>query len=579
MVSHTFNKLGNYEIVAQIGQGSSAVVYHARDSRTQREVALKVMTRSFADGTAVIERFHQESLIASKLDHRNIVLVHDWGELEGMLYLAMRLVKGRTLRQYLTEKGRLTLPQALPILLQLADALDYLQGGLLVHRDLKPANILLSGEEGEFKITLVDFGLVRSLEGSTWQTQSQHMAGTFAYVAPEQIDPAEWGAITPLSDVYALGVIVYEMLMGQRPFTGNASQIIQGHLRQSPSFPPDLGPDLTAVLIRALAKPPEHRYPSAGELVKALLDVENGRQRQRTQNLELQQLLPILQSAYQRQEWQQVLILCAQILVFDSTHPQALQWMTEATQAMQEAGRQEVARRLWGQKYEAGQKAMSNEQWGEAIAAFEAILVGNPNYKDVVTQLEKARREQQYSQWFEQALAYDQQKQWAKACQEWLQLLQANPTYRDGLAIHHLLTAVQQLATENQGLSQTLATILPEHQALRQATAKLTAHNEELSQTVARLGPQNKELVETVRRMRQEQLYRKQIEALTLAIHQENKDWSFIDHLGQELLDKLPHLTWIQQWVERAQADLFSEAIAIDSQPADADKTPLTTNT
>jgi serine/threonine protein kinase len=245
--------LGKYEILGEVGRGGFATVYEAQDGRLNRRVALKVITSNFARDKSFIRRFEQEAHTAASLHHPRIVTIYDFGELQGFFYLAMRLIKGRTLRQYLDQYKRLTLEQALPILTQLADALDYLNERKLVHRDLKPGNVLLEERGKTLSATLTDFGLVRSLERSVTLTQSEGVLGTPAYLAPEQIDPRQWGEVSPLTDVYSLGILAYEMLVGQLPFDGQLIALLRAH-SDTPPPPPDLDEDLSQVLLKALAK-------------------------------------------------------------------------------------------------------------------------------------------------------------------------------------------------------------------------------------------------------------------------------------------------------------------------------------
>jgi serine/threonine protein kinase len=289
-------RLGKYETLEEIGRGGFAVVYKARDTRLDRVVALKVITGKPAQEPDVIARFRQEVRTAANLRHPHIVTVHDFDVTDDALYLAMTLIEGRTLRQCLNERGHLTLDGALPILSQLADALDYLHDQGHVHRDVKPSNVMLEREDHDPWVTLTDFGLVRTLETSTVLTQTVgSILGTPAYLAPEQADPDKWGQVTPLTDVYALGVITYEMLVGRRPFECEGVALINAQANKPPTPPlelaPDLDEDLSAALLRALAKPPAERYPGAGALVETLRQIAEARARQERQETELTHLL------------------------------------------------------------------------------------------------------------------------------------------------------------------------------------------------------------------------------------------------------------------------------------------------
>jgi eukaryotic-like serine/threonine-protein kinase len=196
-------KLGKYEILTELGRGGFATVYQARDTHLGREVALKVIHGSHNHDPIFVECFQQEARTAAGLHHPRLITIYDFGESEGQL----RHINGPNLAQLLAERGRFSLTEALPLLVQLAEAVDYLHEHRLVHRDLKPANILLEGSSPGWKVTLTDFGLVRSLSSSQVLSQSSAIVGTPAYLAPEQIDPKRWGMVTSLTDVYALGIL------------------------------------------------------------------------------------------------------------------------------------------------------------------------------------------------------------------------------------------------------------------------------------------------------------------------------------------------------------------------------------
>ncbi|MCP4373377.1 MAG: serine/threonine protein kinase, partial [Deltaproteobacteria bacterium] len=244
--------IDKYQIIEEIGRGGFAIVYRATDTRMGRQVALKLIHGHYLQEPDFVQRFRQEAQQAAGLHHPNLVTVYDFGEAEGQLFLAMRLITGPSLATLLAEQTQMPLTQALPLLSQLAQALDYLHSRPLVHRDLKPANILLEGEQPPRQVTLTDFGLVRSLENSAQLTQSGATLGTPAYMAPEQADPVRWGEITHLTDVYALGIILYQMLLGRPPFEGETAALLYAHVNTEPAVPLEmistLGDDLVAVL-------------------------------------------------------------------------------------------------------------------------------------------------------------------------------------------------------------------------------------------------------------------------------------------------------------------------------------------
>ena len=442
--------IAHYEIVQKLGQGGFATVYRARDTRMGREVALKIMSGNFAREPEFIQRFRREVQVAANLSHPHIVTIHDFGDEDGRLYLVMKLVHGQTLRQWLDAQKRLTLGESLPILAQLAEALDYLAGQGLVHRDVKPANVMIEREGGDPWVTLTDFGLVRSLESSTQLTEGDRLIGTLDYMAPEQIAPDKWGKVTQLTDVYALGVMTYEMLAGRRPFVGERIALLAAQSGEMPApspleFASDLGADLADVLKRAVAKPAAERYPSATALVTALRQVVETRARQEKQQAELAQLLEQAQAARQEGRWLDVQSLCVQVMQLDRMHPDALTMMMEATTGLQRESADEIARRKRARRYEEGEQALAAGQWQAAIEAFQQVYDGNPDFREVQAKLAQARDELDCSRQYDEAIAHGENKRWAEACRLWVQVLRREMGYHGGDAALRLLDATDGL--------------------------------------------------------------------------------------------------------------------------------------
>jgi serine/threonine-protein kinase len=261
-----------------IGQGGMGVVYRARDLRLKRIVALKVMAPELAADERFRERFAREAELAMSLEHPNVVPIHDAGELDGRLYLVMRLVEGTDLRALLREEGALEPRRALAIVAQVAHALDAAHAKGLVHRDVKPSNVLLDRDE---HVYLADFGLTRSF-GSTSSTDGPSV-GTPAYLAPEQIEGQE---IDGRADVYSLGCLLYECLTGSPPFAASSRLAVAwAHLEEEPPSVTErraeLAPPIDAVVRKAMAKDPSDRYSTCGELAtaaEAALGLERRRQ-------------------------------------------------------------------------------------------------------------------------------------------------------------------------------------------------------------------------------------------------------------------------------------------------------------
>ena len=258
----------DYRIEELIGQGGMGVVYLAHDVRLGRKVALKVMAPSLARDDRYRARFTRESELAMSLEHPNVVPIHDAGEAEGRLYLAMRRVEGTDLRALLRREGALEPARALGIVSQIAQALDAAHAKGLVHRDVKPSNVLLDDNE---HVYLADFGLTRRLsEGTSLQAEAPTL-GTPAYLAPEQI---EGGDVDGRVDVYSLGCLLYECLTGEPPFTGDSRLAVAwAHLEQEPPAASERRPELPAavdtVIRTAMAKEPADRYATCAELAAA----------------------------------------------------------------------------------------------------------------------------------------------------------------------------------------------------------------------------------------------------------------------------------------------------------------------
>jgi serine/threonine-protein kinase len=260
--------VADYHVVALAGRGGMSVVYRARDERLGRDVALKLLAPELTDDEQFRKRFLRESRIAASLNHPNIVPVYAAGEIGGMFYLAMRFVDGADLKALLRRESRLEPVRALALLGQVASALDTAHSHGLVHRDVKPANILLEGNSLETAY-LADFGLTKAEASRADATATGQLVGTLDYVAPEQI---RGQTLDGRADIYALGCVLYECLTGKPPF-GHASDVavLYAHLHDVPppasELRPGLPPALDASLARALAKQPEERHRSAGELV------------------------------------------------------------------------------------------------------------------------------------------------------------------------------------------------------------------------------------------------------------------------------------------------------------------------
>jgi len=256
---------GRYQVLARIGGGGMADVWLAEDAHLQRRIALKVLHRRFAQDREFVMRFQREAESAAGLQHPNIVSVFDRGEFEGTYYIAMQYIDGPTLKQ-LIDSG-ITLEQAVAVIRQVLQAAGYAHRQGIVHRDLKPQNVIV---DAEGKAVVTDFGIARA--GVSEITQTGSVMGTPHYLSPEQAQGFE---VTAVSDLYSVGVMLYEALTGRVPFEGeSAVAVAMKQVSQMPQRPssaqPRVSPALDAVVMRALEKDPGQRFQSADAFIAAL---------------------------------------------------------------------------------------------------------------------------------------------------------------------------------------------------------------------------------------------------------------------------------------------------------------------
>jgi serine/threonine protein kinase len=266
---HAGDKLDHYVIENLVARSGMASIFRATDERTGRPVAIKVPHPEMETDPVFVERFHREQEIGQKLDHPGVMKVFA-DEHRSQPYMVMDWVEGRTLRQLMNEQGKFPADRAAKIALQIASALEYVHGHGIVHRDLKPENIMVDASD---HIKLVDFGIAANV-GSRRITFSKFSptTGTPDYISPEQVKGKRGDA---RSDIYALGVMLYEMLTGKAPFTGpNAFVIMNDRLLNNPVPPRELdsniSPQLQEIIYRALERDPTKRYPSAREFAHDL---------------------------------------------------------------------------------------------------------------------------------------------------------------------------------------------------------------------------------------------------------------------------------------------------------------------
>ncbi len=266
---------GRYRLEGTIGAGGMAEVHRGTDTVLGRPVAIKVLAPQFARDAAFVERFRREARAAARLNHPNVVNVYDTGSDDGTHYIVMEYVDGRTLADRLASGGALPTAAALELAGAVCRALSAAHRQGIVHRDIKPGNVMVT-PEGQVKV--MDFGIARLADGAETVAQTAAVLGTASYLSPEQ---ARGEPVDERSDIYSLGVVLYEMLTGRPPFTGDSAvAVAYKHVQEAPEPPsrwnPDIPPALDAVVLRCLAKDPANRYPSAEQLRRDLERVGRG---------------------------------------------------------------------------------------------------------------------------------------------------------------------------------------------------------------------------------------------------------------------------------------------------------------
>lgn len=369
--------IGKYKNVKKIGRGGFAIVHKAHDITLERDVALKVLHPFWSEEPEFFERFQLEARAAARLSHPNIVTVYETGEFEGELYIAMEYIPGCSLQELLETKGVHSLEEALSILEQLAEALDYAHTHNMVHRDVKPANVMIEETALGIHARLTDFGLVRVTEefGKLELTPEGKLLGTPEYMAPEQADDGLASQVGPAADRYALGVIAYRMLTGRVPFSGTLQAIIKAHASKKVPRPRDFRPNfprrVETVLLKMLEKDPQKRFVSASNFVAQLKAELEAHQQE-------QILVPLyrqMKDALEREDWTQALSLATRIETEVPNYRDVTQLREQALQGQQE----QVLAPLYRQMRD----SVKRKDWIQVLDMTAQILAKDDDYRDV----------------------------------------------------------------------------------------------------------------------------------------------------------------------------------------------------
>ncbi len=264
---------GRYVKTGILGQGGMGEVYRGYDPQTQRPVAIKVMTASQSFHERAHQRFLREAQALEQLEHPHIVRLLQFGEKGGIPFMVMEYIDGENLHAYFDERGHLPLSELLPLIQDLASALDYAHGKGIIHRDIKPSNVVLEPASGRMRPVLMDFGVAKLMDAAVELT-GNGMVGTLDYISPEQIQGGK--GIDGRADVYSLGAMTYQLLTGELPFKhANPGVLLMAHMTQPPPDPRDQMPDVpdqvAFAIMKAMEKRPEDRFATAGDFARAMV--------------------------------------------------------------------------------------------------------------------------------------------------------------------------------------------------------------------------------------------------------------------------------------------------------------------
>jgi tRNA A-37 threonylcarbamoyl transferase component Bud32/outer membrane protein assembly factor BamD (BamD/ComL family)/uncharacterized protein YraI len=422
-------RLGQYQLTEVIGRGGMAAVYKAFQPALERFVAIKLLVHNHDPQFA--ERFKREARMIANLQHPNILPIYDYGEQDGMLYLVLQYIEnGATLGD--TLGAQMEPAPALRLMARVLEALDYAHKRGIIHRDIKPSNILLLSARWPM---LADFGIAKLMSDDQRLTMSGMIVGTAAYMAPEQ---AAGRTVDARTDLYAVGIVLYELLTGRVPFEADTPIAVLIKQSYEPPPPPrSLNPALPEVvekaLLRALAKDPADRYQSAAEMAEALERVAAGIDRAPAHD-QRADLYQAGVQAFQAERWETAIEQFSRLLALDPTYKDAAQRLDAARKA-QTAAEQAATR---ADLYQAGVQAFQAERWETAIEQLSRLVALDPAYKDAAQRLDAARKEQTAAEQvatradlYQAGVQAFQAGRWDVAIEQLSRLVALDPAYED----------------------------------------------------------------------------------------------------------------------------------------------------
>jgi serine/threonine-protein kinase len=317
-------RIGDYEIVEEIGRDSFAIDYRAHHTSLNRRVILKVLHERWADDLNITIRFRRETRAATRLRHPNIATVYETGEKDDRKYIASEEVGGRSLKELLEEEDSLSLARSLPFLQHIAEAVDYAHTQGVIHADLNTGNIFVEETKRGLQTTVAGFGLARILEGCRASAPDEVPPAAPEYLAPEQVDPGRSAEVGPATDRYAVGAVAYHMLTGQPPFTGTSGDVRKTIAQDAPPAPTsvrsELFDSLNREMLKMLDKSQNDRFPSCRAFVDRLRQVMLTESQILRIETRLEPLYERLRAAEQQADWPGVVQMGELIQVLDAAY-------------------------------------------------------------------------------------------------------------------------------------------------------------------------------------------------------------------------------------------------------------------